>query len=323
MDRVDQKKWLLLIHQIPPKPDYFRVKIWRRLQQVGSVALKQSVYVLPRSDGAHEDLSWIFKEIVEGGGDAFLCEASFLDGLSDDSVVAMFQQARAADYNAIVDEVHSLSEALSEESNETRGIASKARVRFSRLKKKFEAVSSIDFFGTAERAAAEGALSSVASLITGTEIKPRKALSSLRDLKGKTWVTRAGIFADRIACGWLIKHYVDSKARFKFISKSKYKPEKGELRFDMFDGEYTHVGTRCTFEAMVETFGLDDLALGPIGEIVHDIDFRDEKFSRPETVGIAALFSGIAVSFEKDTERMTRGAEILDRLYEYFSRRKK
>ena len=71
-----ETRWLLLIHQIPPKPDYFRVKIWRRLQRVGSVAIKNSVYVLPKSDQTLEDFQWILREIVEGGGDASLCVRS-------------------------------------------------------------------------------------------------------------------------------------------------------------------------------------------------------------------------------------------------------
>jgi hypothetical protein len=106
LTEATENKWLLLIHQIPPKPDYFRVKIWRRLQQIGAVALKQSVYALPPSDQATEDFSWIRKEIVEGGGEAFMGEVSFLDGLSDDEVVTMFQQARASDYKAIIVEAN-------------------------------------------------------------------------------------------------------------------------------------------------------------------------------------------------------------------------
>ncbi len=73
--------WLLLIHQIPPKPDYFRVKIWRRLQRLGAVPVKNSVYVLPKSDQTQEDFQWVLREVVESGGDASLCEARFVDGL--------------------------------------------------------------------------------------------------------------------------------------------------------------------------------------------------------------------------------------------------
>ncbi|HEY8684467.1 MAG TPA: Chromate resistance protein ChrB, partial [Chloroflexota bacterium] len=82
-------RWLLLIHQIPPKPDYLRVKIGRRLQRVGAVAIKNSVYVLPPSPEAHEDFQWIVREIEEGGGEAFVSEASLVgEGLTDDAVRA-------------------------------------------------------------------------------------------------------------------------------------------------------------------------------------------------------------------------------------------
>src|SRR5688500_15776551 len=89
-----ETSWLLLIHQIPPKPNYLRVKIGRRLQRLGAVAVKNSVYVLPRSDQAHEDFQWVTREIVEGGGDATVCEARFLEGLSDEQVEGLFNAAR-------------------------------------------------------------------------------------------------------------------------------------------------------------------------------------------------------------------------------------
>src|SRR3989441_11226027 len=91
---ASETRWLLLIHQIPPKPNYLRVKVWRRLQRLGAVAVKNSVYVLPRSEQAQEDLQWVGREIVEGGGEASICEAHFVDGLSDEQVVAMFHDAR-------------------------------------------------------------------------------------------------------------------------------------------------------------------------------------------------------------------------------------
>src|SRR6266849_4308066 len=104
--------WLLLIHQIPPKPNYFRVKIWRRLQRLGAVGIKNSVYALPASDQAHEDLNWVLREIVEGGGDASLVEARFVEGLSDEQVQEMFRAARDADYLEITKEARELARKL-------------------------------------------------------------------------------------------------------------------------------------------------------------------------------------------------------------------
>jgi hypothetical protein len=94
MENIISGKWLLLVHQIPPKPDSLRMKIWRRLQQVGSVAIKQSVYAMPFSDQSREDLSWILREIIEGGGDGSIIEARFVEGLTDKQVVSLFQNAR-------------------------------------------------------------------------------------------------------------------------------------------------------------------------------------------------------------------------------------
>src|SRR2546422_5155082 len=82
--------WLLLIHQIPPKPDYFRVKVRRRLQRIGARPLKNSVYVLPRSNDALEDFQWLAREIVADGGEAVVCEAAFLEGMSDRTLAALF-----------------------------------------------------------------------------------------------------------------------------------------------------------------------------------------------------------------------------------------
>src|SRR5260370_40040532 len=101
--------WLPLIHAIPPKPNYFRVKIWRRLQRLGAVGIKNSVYALPSSDQAHEDLNWVLREIVEGGGDASLVEARFVEGLSDEQVKEMFRAARDAEYQEIATEARELA----------------------------------------------------------------------------------------------------------------------------------------------------------------------------------------------------------------------
>src|SRR5580658_1877270 len=109
MPEPRETRWLLLIHQIPPKPDYLRVKIWRRLQRVGAVAIKNSVYVMPRSDQSLEDLQWTVREISAGGGDAWICEAGFVEGISNDQVEALFQAARDADYTAIGEEAKELA----------------------------------------------------------------------------------------------------------------------------------------------------------------------------------------------------------------------
>src|SRR2546422_252871 len=102
-------RWLLLFHQIPPKPDYFRVKVWRRLQRIGAVPVKNSVWVLPYNDQAVEDFRWLLEEIEAGGGEGSVCRGDFVDGLRDHDVEALFHKARAADYAAIARDAESLT----------------------------------------------------------------------------------------------------------------------------------------------------------------------------------------------------------------------
>ena len=238
------RQWLLLIHQVPPKPDYLRVKVRRRLQRLGAAALKSSVYVLPETEDNLEDFQWLANEIMSEGGDATIVSASLLSGVTDEELMAMF----------------------SGESDD------------------------------ASAATTAGA--------------PH----------GATWVTRKGVFIDRIASAWLIRRFVDPAAEFKFVAARGYKPKPGELRFDMYSGEFTHEGDRCTFETLIGHFDLRDRALRHIAEIVHDIDCKDEKFGRSEAAGVRAVVEGIAGATDDDAARITRGTPVFDGLYEQFSR---
>jgi len=314
-------QWLLLIHQIPPKPDYFRVKIWRRLQSLGAVAIKNSVYVLPRSDQSQEDFQWVFREIVEGGGQASVCEARFVEGLSDAQVQALLDAARDADYAQLVEEARRIGDALSAArlDKETRN---QLEGDVARLRRRFEEIAAIDFFSAPGREAADGLLLGLETRLRqfGTRPIAAGARELAKPARGNTWVTRKGIHIDRMASAWLIRHFIDPDASFKFVPAKGYRPVSQELRFDMFEAEFTHDGDRCTFEVLLERFGLDDSALRAISEIVHDIDLKDAKFSRPENAGLDHLITGIATAHKDDETRLARSEALFGDLYAYFKR---
>jgi hypothetical protein len=315
-----ETRWLLLIHQIPPKPDYFRVKIWRRLQRVGAVAIKNSVYVLPRNDQTLEDFQWIVREITEGGGDASLCEAGFVEGLSDTQIEALFRAARDADYASIADEARGLGKKRRPRRTGDEDIQSKLETETARLRKRLAEVTAIDFFDSLGRQTAEGLVSSLESEVrpeTGAGKEPK----SIAEYRKRVWVTRKGIHIDRMASAWLIRRFVDPAAKFKFVPARGYRPEKSEIRFDMFDAEFTHEGDRCTFEVLVGRFAPKVAALRPIAEVVHDIDLKDSKFDRSEAAGIEALITGICTRSKADDERLQRGSAIFEDLFESFARR--
>jgi hypothetical protein len=183
----------------------------------------------------------------------------------------------------------------------------------SRLRKRIEEIARIDFFRAPGRERAERALGRTANAAP-TE-GGRVEESPMTRATGKTWVTRAGVKVDRIASAWLIRRFIDPAARFKFVPAKGYRPDPGELRFDMYQGEYTHEGDRCTFETLLARFELDDPALAEIGQIVHDVDIKDAKFGRSEAAGIAALVDGLVLAYPDDAERLERGGTIFEGLY--------
>jgi hypothetical protein len=319
----NEERWLLLIHQIPPKPDYFRVKIWRRLQRLGAVAIKNSVYVLPKNEQTQEDFQWVLREVVESGGDASLCEARFVDGLSDDEVMQLFRSAREEDYQEISRDLERITTSLSKKTKTNSENRKQLALELERIHKRMAEVTAIDFFNASGRESAERVIFALeARLQEGSPAgKAAKAKQQLRDFQGRTWVTRKGIHVDRMASAWLIRRFIDPSARFKFVPAKGYQPEPGEIRFDMYEAEFTHEGDRCTFEVLLERVGLSDPGLGPIAQIVHDIDLKDGKFAREETPGIDRIIAGIAMANKDDEARLARGTAVFDDLYEYFKRK--
>jgi hypothetical protein len=317
-----EARWLLLIHHIPPQPSYLRVKVGRRLQSLGAVAVKNSVYVLPQSEQAREDFQWVRQEIVAGGGDASVCEARFVDGLSEGAVEALFHAARDADYERLAREVRRVQGALTRRGRRKAARGGAGTPALARLRQRLGDIAAIDFFGARGRATVETLLASMEASLrppqTPAEVVARV---SAGDVRGRTWVTRSGVYVDRIASAWLIRRFLDPEARFKFVRGQRHAAVPGELRFDMFEAEFTHEGDLCTFEVLRRRFGLADAALGPIAEIVHDLDLKDARFARPEAAGLERVLAGIALRYRDDESRLQDGRAVFDALYESFKRK--
>jgi len=314
----------LLIHQIPPKPNYFRVKIWRHLQKLGAVGIKNSVYALPSNEEAQEDLNWVLREIVEGGGDASLVEARLIEGLNDEQVKEMFRAARDADYQAVGEEVRQLARSLPRKGELPEERRSEMVAIVARLQKRMAEIAAIDFFHARSREAVDGLLRELDErLAARAPEKEPDIKAAMERPRRATWVTRTGIHVDRMASAWLIRRFIDPEAKFKFVSAREYRHREGELRFDMFDGEFTHQGELCTFEVLLARFEITDAPLRPIAEIVHDIDLKDEKYGRADNAGFEHLINGIAMAHPEDEVRLQRASAVLDDLYEYFKRKRR
>src|SRR5215475_9323786 len=211
MPRDAGSSWLLLIHQLPAKPAYARVKVWRRLQALGAVTVKGAVYALPANAETQEDFAWLAKEIVEAGGEAMVCEAALVEGFSDHEMQALFDQARDEDYAKLAAEAREIAQRQSEDASdrELSDIASQV----ARLRKQLDAVVAIDFFGANGRLAAQGLVSGLETTLQKEDAMPAaEAAPAPGPLSNRTWVTRKGVQVDRIASAWLIRRFIDKGA---------------------------------------------------------------------------------------------------------------
>jgi len=308
---VPAARWLLLIHQLPARPLYLRAKVKRRLDQAGAIALKNSVYAFPRSADAGQ-LAAIAAEVTQGRGEAFVCEAAFVGAEGDAALVESFRRARAADYEALAESFRAQASAFRRDALSLGSLGlwtARARRRLVRIRE-------IDFFGAPGRPDAEQALAESRRLLEAGRAEGRG-----RKPRGRTWVTRRGVQVDRIASAWLIRRFIDPRARFRFVDPHADEVRPGEIRFDMAGGEFTHEEDRCTFETLVRRCEVRDPAVGRIAQIVHDVDIKEGKFGRPEARGVEQVVHGLVAATADDRARLERGFALFDDLHRSFSRK--
>ena len=313
-------RWVLFMPTLPAKPASVRVKIWRRLQAIGAIGLRGSVYALPNREECVEVFEWVSRELRELGGQASICEGRFLDESTDDDIERRFIDARNADYTEVADAAKQLVKKLGAKRIPAERLADITE-QHAKLVHRLGAITAIDFLDVSGREAVEGLLAAVARALPRDGTKTSEPLEVLPRPRGATWVTRTGVHVDRIASAWLIRRFIDPEARFKFVPAKGYVPNDGELRFDMFDAEFTHVGDRCTFEVLVERMALREPALVALGEIIHDLDLRDDKFAREETAGVRSAIDGICTVARDDEQRIAAAGPMLDGLHSHFSLR--
>src|SRR6266496_2823634 len=323
-------EWILLIHQLPPKPTNLRVRIWRKLQKLGAVAIKNSVYVLPANEKTHEDFQWLKQEIESAGGEATVFQAASVEGAADEEIIAAFRKSRDEEFAAIAAELDGLAGAVSQQTRGKHlsiGRLATHESELDKLHSQLESIIANDFFNADRRTPALAAYERCQKAIRAAHGQPEKtsrsvARSGTLDLakyQGRRWMTRRNLHIDRLASAWLIKQFIDQRPRFYFVAEGE--TVEGAIAFDMFGAEFTHHGDDCTFETLLKRFGLSDSkALSEIAEIVHDIDLKDDKFHRLEAAGLNAIINGLSATLRNDRKLLQQISVIFDGLYMLFSK---
>jgi hypothetical protein len=310
--------WLLFVHQLPSTPSNLRVRTWRRMQQLGAIAVKQAVYVLPDSPAAREDFEWLKTEIEGAGGEASVFVAGSVDAWSDDALVEEFRRTRQEAYAALADEIAEATSALDAPPRRGRGQRPQPNRLLDGLRQRFTAIERLDFFGSAGR---DGVLKLLAALEERTLDPARRRVAAgssgnavLESYRGRLWVTRPRPGVDRMSSAWLIRRFVDPGARFGFVA-DRDAVTGDAIPFDMFGVEFTHRGQLCTFEVLCETFRLQDPALTRVAAIVHDLDLKDARFGASEAGAIGLLIDGLQRAQADDQELLAAGMSLFEALY--------
>jgi hypothetical protein len=306
--------WLFLLFNLPAKQSTERVKIWRQLKKFGAVQLKTSTYVLPDEPVHYERFQWLAKEIVDTGGEATLVRVKDIEGMPYAAVVALFNEARARDY----DEIFEPLTRLIKDRKARKASAETFASELEKVRRRFQEIQEIDYFQSS-RGEDLRALFLKAELLGSPQKKPEtKARLRTADYRGKTWITRPRPEIDRVGSAWLIRKFIDSDAKFVFANTPAAAPQA--IPYDMFEVEFSHHADHCTFETLIERFGIRDRAVLRIAELIHDADLEDEKFHRVEGFGVEQIFKGWAKQGLSDQEILSKGFECFDALYAQFKR---
>src|SRR5262245_14477556 len=307
------REWLCLLFVLPAKRAHARVQAWRRLQRAGAVLLKNSAYVLPASPESREDFEWIKQEVVSSGGQAIVLAARAPDAPTEEEIVAAFRAARTRDFEALTSDATRLVRRARQRSAGRAGRQLTQSLR--RLRERFDEKAAIDFVGTPGRDEV-GALLEQLDQLTGrrrTMESSRTTAANAADYRDKVWVTRPQPGVDRMSSAWLIRRFVDSKARFVFGLPTAT-PEA--IPFDTFEAEFGHQGTHCTFETFCDRFAITDPAVRHIGRIVHDLDLKETKYKETETATIGRLVEGLRRTQPEDAALLQSGIDMFEALYQ-------
>jgi hypothetical protein len=317
-----RRRWLLFIHQLPSHPSNLRVTTWRRLQQIGAIPLKQAVYALPDTADAREDFEWLKAEVKAAGGDATVFAADNVDAWSDDALVEEFRRARQELYDELARDVE---QALKRAASAWRPKGTRApavRRLFDIFRERLVSAEKIDFFGSAGRDRVLTLLRQLEERIEGTSRQPTPSAQGdpsgrMASFQGRLWITRPRPGVDRMASAWLIRRFIDPRARFGFAAEREAVPDPG-VPFDMFGVEFSHQGEGCTFETLCSTFSLDEPALSRIAAIVHDLDLKDGRFGATECTTVGAMIEGLQLAYQNDDALLDHGMTLFESLYRSF-----
>jgi hypothetical protein len=308
--------WIVFSYSLPTKlRSSPRVTLWRRLKRLGAVSLAGGMQVLPAQAECLEAFQWLAQEIRQAKGEALVSHIERFENLSDQALIELFQQARQEEFLALDIELTKLEKSLAtKKSQESAAV----RESLAKLRKQHSEITRVDYFDCPKGGLIVARLNQIEQALSPKAlVAERINLARLNEYKEKRWVTRPRPHVDRLACVWFIRKFINQTASIRYSTQ----PEPGEIAFDIEGATFGHHGAFCTFETMLETFGLTDPALTYLAQLVHEIDLRDGLYSHPEIEGVDRVLQGWLLTGLSNQDLELHGIALFEGLYALISSR--
>lgn len=316
MSKVAVRQWLMLVMSLPTQRTASRMRLWRALKGMGAAVLRDGVYLLPADAASRASFEAQAREVIAAGGSAYVLSLNDVGPSQERHFIALFD--RGAEYARLLDALGELKRGLSRR----RGTAAQGALR--RLRREYEALRAVDYFAGPAAEQAQQLLAEIEAIVAalGAPGEPVPRAGAIRRLdrkayRGRLWATRAQPWVDRLASAWLIRRFIDPKARVVWLKDAKDCPKRA-LGFDFDGATFTHVGARVSFEVLTASFGLEgDSALVRIGSVVHYLDVGGAPVA--EARGFEALLSGARARAKTDDALLAEASKMFDYLYQAYS----
>jgi len=302
--------WLLMLAQLPTEDPAARMRVLRTLESLGSAMMREGAFLLPDTAENRKSLDALVDYVVKGGGTAQVLSAGATSPEQQQSFKRLFD--RTGRYNALVKTVQSLKLGFGQ--SDPSAIA---RV-LHKQRRELESIAALDFFPTEARNRAQAALAESETAVHQLLFSARAqaALGQGESLRGRTWATRKPAWADRLACAWLIRRFVDPEASLLWLEKGQaLKP--GAVGFGFDGAHFANSSERITYEEMLARFDLaQNTALSKIGSIVRFLESGGTTV--PEAAGVQTLLQGALRRSTGDHELLGEAEKTFDLLYEAY-----
>jgi hypothetical protein len=308
--------WLLFVTNLPGTNKTLRMRIWRALKGAGAGALRDGVYVLPHSDRAQAIFAEHASEIRAGGGSTHMFALQTESADQTKTLIRLFD--RTDEYQEINDRLEASRKGLA------TAVELNARRRLASISREATALEAIDFFpgpsGVQLRSALADAEVALNARFSPNE--PRAAHRKIarldrKDYQGRIWATREHLWIDRVCSAWLIRRFIDRKAKFVWLKRLMDCPKRA-VGFDFDGAQFSHVDSKVTFEVLLASFDLEaDSGLSRLGSLVHFLDVGGIPVA--EAPGFVAIVSGARSIHADDDALLTSVTSALDSLYHAYA----